>query len=236
MRYPQLSRTLLNLYLVGLLLYGCAHHPTLREDHPAVSRSSSKTGFYHVVKKGETLWRIARRYGVPLDLLVRVNRLPNPDRIIVGQRLWIPRSSPNSRPSRKDIQFIWPVKGKIIRYFSKETPLIQPGIDIAAPLGSEVVASMEGEVIFSGQGPGRLGKTIIIAHPSGFTTVYAYNLENLVSVKQKVKQGQRIARVGLPLKSSVPTLHFEIRRNTIPYDPLSYLPKREALPKIASDR
>jgi murein DD-endopeptidase MepM/ murein hydrolase activator NlpD len=150
----------------------------------------------------------------------------------VGQKLWIPKRRKTNLPPPKDnnrIQtlFIWPVKGEIINRFSKTSREIHPGIDIAAPLGSSIVASRAGKVIFSGDGPGTLGKTIIIDHTGGYTTIYAYNLENLVLVNQEVKKGERIGLVGTPLKSSTSALHFEIRKNTVPCDPLVYLPKTQ---------
>lgn len=196
----------------------------------------SKKGIYHTVKKGESIWRIANHYNVSMERLIKANNLSNPDRIIEGQKLWIPGikevhnrpkwNKSNNKTQIDFLDFIWPVKGEIINYFTRTDREIRPGIDIAAHLGSDISAALAGKVIFSGDGPGTLGKMIIIAHPDGFTTIYAHNLENLVSLDQMVRRGERIAKIGTPLRSSIPSLHFEIRKDTVPYNPLFYLPGR----------
>ena len=208
---------------------GCASPRPYKVSTPSDRvRYVPKKGAYHTVKRGETLWQIANTYDVSIESLIRANKLSDPNKIIVGQKLWIPGVEEVSRTTgwSKNPDFIWPVKGEIINYFTKSDREIRPGIDIAAPLGSDIIAALPGKVIFSGDGPGTLGKMVIIAHPDGFTTIYAHNLENLVSVDQQVRKGERIARIGTPLRSPSPSLHFEIRKAAIPYNPLFYLPSR----------
>jgi len=210
------------------LVFGCA---SSRQHHPF----PSDKGVYHLVKRGENLWGIARDYGVEVSVLVQTNRLKDPSRIQVGQKLWIPgfknkakRSASIATPSKArtlktGLGFIWPVKGQVSDRFRIEEKSKNNGINIAVSAGSYVLASMTGKVIFSGDGPGTYGNTIIINHLNGYVTVYAYNQKNLVVKGQRVNRGEKIALVGLG-NSLTPTLHFEIRKDTVPRDPLKLLP------------
>jgi lipoprotein NlpD len=229
--YREINRYLMLLFC---LVLGCAHPGT----YPVSTSSDHKTdlsrkGVYHTVRKGETLWRIATSYDISIERLIEVNKLSDPNKIKAGQKLWVPgvekvirlsrwsKSNEKTQPS-----FIWPVKGKIIHYFTRSDRKIRPGIDVASPLGSNIVAAFPGKVIFSGEGPGTLGKMVIIAHSDGYTTIYAHNSENLVLVNQRVRRGEKIARVGTPLRYPTPYLHFEIRKDGVPYNPLFYLPNK----------
>lgn len=230
---PKLNKHYIGFFLISLIL-GCAsprpNQVSTPSDHiPEVSQR----GAYHTVKRGETLWRIANIYAVPMESLIRANKLSNPNMIIEGHKLWIPMvekvtHKPGSpKGNRKTgLDFIWPVKGEIVNYFTRSDREIRPGIDISAPLGGDILSALSGKVIFSGEGPGTLGKMVIIDHSDGLTTIYANNLENLVSVDQQVRKGERIARVGISPRSSIPSLHFEIRKDAVAYNPLFYLPSR----------
>ena len=81
-----------------------------------------------------------------------------------------------------------------------------------------------GKVIFSDNGPEGYGKMVIIKHSNNYVTIYSNNKENLVRLNQIVKQGEKIAKVGKSKDSKGSFLHFEIRKNRIPRDPLLYLP------------
>ena len=121
----------------------------------------------------------------------------------------------------------WPLRGKIIRNFGQETrsygtSVISNGIDIAVPEWTTVVASDDGEVVFSGPYGGQ-GKLIIIDHKNGFFTVYSYNNELLVSRGAQVKKGQPIAKSGMTGSASEPCLHFEVRKDGKAVNPLAYL-------------
>jgi lipoprotein NlpD len=99
------------------------------------------------------------------------------------------------------------------------------GIDIAGNLGDPVVAAADGKVMYSGNGVRGLGNLIIISHTDGFITAYAHNQALLVKAGQEVKRGRKIAEMGQTDATS-PQLHFEIRRQGTPVDPISYLPQR----------
>jgi len=140
-----------------------------------------------------------------------------------GQATTKPSEQP--APSRKSRPgFIWPVKGPVTSWFGVARGRKHDGIDIAVPKGTPVRASEAGKVIYSGDGISGYGNLVIIQHPGGFTSVYAHNRRNLVRVDQPVKKGQIVAEVGKTGRADGYHLHFEIRYNAKPVDPMRYLP------------
>ncbi len=133
--------------------------------------------------------------------------------------------SDNSSQGRIDRgMFIWPVEGKLTSRFGLRGTARHEGIDIAAPAGTKIVAAAGGKVIFSGWGPSGYGKIIMIKHSSKYVTVYSHNSKNLVLAGKSVKQGDVIAYVGKTGKANGNHLHFEVRVNLVPRNPLLYLP------------
>lgn len=134
-----------------------------------------------------------------------------------------PASSPPTRRAA-DAQLIswgWPASGPIIQTFTPATK----GIDIGGAMGAPVVAAADGKVMYSGNGVRGLGNLIIVNHDNGFITAYAHNRTLLVKTGESVKRGSKIAEIGQSDTTS-PRLHFEIRRQGTPVDPLQYLPAR----------
>ena len=119
--------------------------------------------------------------------------------------------------------FSWPVEGRIISDFNFGNGGISKGIDIALPFGSEVRASKQGIVKYSDVLRG-YGKVIIIDHQDGFSTVYAHNSQLLAKENGFVQRGEIIAYSGNSGNCKSPLLHFEIRQDETPKDPLYYLP------------
>jgi len=119
-------------------------------------------------------------------------------------------------------KWIWPVKGKVIQKFSADQPGKQ-GLDISAAAGTLVNAAAAGKVVYSGNGLRGYGNLIIIKHNEEFLSAYAHNQSIIVKEGAVVEQGQPIARVGNTESSQV-KLHFQIRVNGKPVDPLRYLP------------
>jgi len=119
------------------------------------------------------------------------------------------------------IQWAWPASGNVIQAFSATTK----GIDIAGASGDPVRAAADGKVMYSGNGVRGLGNLLIINHQGGFITAYAHNRTLLVKAGQEVKRGAKIAELGQTDTIS-PRLHFEVRRQGTPVNPLQYLPKR----------
>ncbi|MFQ3171055.1 MAG: lipoprotein NlpD [Oleispira sp.] len=120
----------------------------------------------------------------------------------------------------------WPAKGKVIgRFLANDSQ--NKGIDIAGELGESVSAGASGTVVYAGKGLRGYGNLVIIKHDSKFLSAYAHTSRILVREKEKIKAGQIIAEIGSTGTNRV-KLHFEIRRNGRPVDPLQFLPKRRA--------
>jgi murein DD-endopeptidase MepM/ murein hydrolase activator NlpD len=126
------------------------------------------------------------------------------------------------------VQFAWPVHGPITSPFGMRTDPVtgryqlHSGIDIGADYGVPITASADGNVIFAGW-YGGYGNAIIIDHGSGYSTLYAHCSAMYVTANQPVRRGQAIGAVGATGWATGPHLHFEIRRNGVPIDPLSRL-------------
>lgn len=122
-------------------------------------------------------------------------------------------------------RFLWPIPSskRISSYFGPRKGKHHDGIDIPANTGSNIVASDDGKVIYSGTLRG-YGKVIVIKHAGDYNTVYAHNKVHFVKKGQKVSRGEVIAQVGLTGRTSGPHLHFEIRRENKVRNPASYLP------------
>jgi murein DD-endopeptidase MepM/ murein hydrolase activator NlpD len=210
--------------LTTIFLAGCTSYV-----EPARPRSIGHGGIAHRVAPGETLFRIAQRYGVELEEIVRANRIHDASQIQAGQTLVIPGGRPASAPSSlraaAPAEFIWPVLGRVIYAFGmRRGPTLNKGIDIQADPGTDVVASRDGVVSFIHENLPGFGKTIILDHGDGFATVYAYIDEILIHPGQTVSQRQVIGKVGTTGRAEVPALHFEIRRDQKPRNPFHYLP------------
>lgn len=207
--------------LLGALLLGCGPKPvTVRYEQ----------GVYHVVKPGETLWRICKAYGVDMDYVARINGISDPSKIQAGQKIFIPGAreekkigtAPGGEEKFQSPGFCWPLVGEIVRGFSSDPNSRHDGIDIAAPFGAPIKAAARGKVAFSGELRG-YGKVVILEHEGGFYTIYAHNLINLVEEDQWVEEGQVIAHVGRSGNAKGAHLHFEIRKGPKPLDPMKFL-------------
>ncbi len=126
--------------------------------------------------------------------------------------------------SSAEIKWLWPVKGKISATFSSKSAL-NKGVDIAGKLGEPVVSAAAGVVVYAGSGLRGYGNLLIIKHNEKYLSAYAHNKKLLVKESSIVKAGQKIAEVGSS-GTNTNKLHFEIRRDGKPVDPLRYLPKR----------
>lgn len=217
-----------------------------------LSADHVRSGVYHQVRRGQTLWSIAQAYGTDVATLVQANRLSNAHTLYPGQKLYIPgatqqrpvpsrcpcgtaspsaqqpRASPatssSAKPAAKRPFFIWPIQGTVTRGFIQHPRQRHDGLDIAAPPGTLIRAAADGKVLFSDWGPGGYGRMVILRHADGFVTVYAHTQRNLVREGQFVRQGTPIATVGRSGRASGYHLHFEIRRRTVPVAPAKFLP------------
>ena len=120
------------------------------------------------------------------------------------------------------IAMVWPAKGEIIDRFTPQSK----GIDIAGTVGEPVVAAAGGNVVFAGNAVRGFGNLVIVDHGDGFITAYAHNDTLMVKKGDAVNKSQQIATLGQSATSS-PRLHFEVRRNGTPVNPLRYLPEQQ---------
>ncbi|MHB0816969.1 peptidoglycan DD-metalloendopeptidase family protein [Stutzerimonas stutzeri] len=132
-------------------------------------------------------------------------------------------TTPVTPVSRSASGWAWPAKGQIIGRFSSNGSL-NKGIDIAGELGQPVLAASDGAVVYAGSGLRGYGELVIIKHSDTYVSAYGHNRRLLVQEGQQVKAGQTIAEMGSTGTDRV-KLHFEIRRQGKPVDPLQYLPK-----------
>jgi lipoprotein NlpD len=121
-------------------------------------------------------------------------------------------------------KWLWPADGRVISNFKPNDPA-RKGVDIGGKEGQAVIASAAGEVVYSGSGLIGYGELIIIKHSERLLSAYAHNRKRLVAEGQQVAGGERIAEMGRNDRNQA-MLHFEIRLNGSPQDPLKYLPGR----------
>ena len=123
-------------------------------------------------------------------------------------------------PSR----WLWPAEGRLLSSFKAGDPT-RNGIEIAGSEGQAIRASAAGEVVYSGSGLIGYGELIIVKHSDRMLSAYAHNRKRLVAEGQAVSAGEKIGEMGRDERNR-PLLHFEIRRNGTPQDPMKYLSKR----------
>ncbi len=138
-----------------------------------------------------------------------------------------PEAKPEAKPENAavgsdGIAWIWPANGKTVGTFNEGG---SKGVDIAGKAGDPVIASADGKVVYSGTGLRGYGKLVIIKHNNTYLSAYAHNQTILVREGQSVTKGQKIAEMGSSDADQV-KLHFEVRRQGKPVDPLKYLPQR----------
>ncbi len=194
-------------------------------------------GIYHRVEPGQSAYRIAQAYDVPLIDLLDANAIPDPGLVRPGQSLWIPgaterrrialpgepadRLSPVARRS-----FLPPVRGKVGSGFGARRGGWHQGVDILAPDGTDVRASEYGLVLYAGDGLRGYGNVIVLDHGEGITTLYAHLKDFRVKSGDAVAAGQVIGAVGRTGNATTSHLHFELRLENEGLDPGLYL--REA--------
>jgi murein DD-endopeptidase MepM/ murein hydrolase activator NlpD len=203
--------------------YGCATIPQVTP-----SKTQGLPGIYHRVEKSQTLWSISKAYNIDLDELVKINHISDAASIEIGQLIFIPRiQSPRPLSSKylSDV-FTWPAKGRVISTFGQVfNNMLNKGINIQTLKSQDVVAAREGRVTFYSPEFSGFGKTIIIDHGDGFSTVYARNSEVFIKAGDMVEKGALISRTGSTQSDKNIYLHFEIRKGHLPQNPYFYLPR-----------
>jgi murein DD-endopeptidase MepM/ murein hydrolase activator NlpD len=226
---------------------------------PELGTTAKPKGVIHVVRPGQSLFRISQAYRVKVAVLMEANRLKPATPLRVGQRLFIPGAravkkveayrsltpreretlerslreevgsppppKPPPRPTvRTEAELVWPIVGPITSRFGPRWGRFHAGIDIGSPHYQEVVAALDGEVIYANATKGGLGKAVVLQHGRGLRTVYAHLSIIIAHEGDTVRQGQAIGGVGDTGRATGPHLHFEVRRNGAALNPEDYLP------------
>lgn len=193
----------------------------------------------YTVKKGDTLWRISKNYGVSVETILRTNHISDIKDLKIGQKLIIPTSekpytSLTSYPDHKPIgnipgnisssSFIWPVKGQIVSKFGEPRDGTKNmGICILPQPDQKIVAAKRGIVeVFSPVDTNTC--VLIIKHDGGVRTIYGGNCNPMVGEGSYVEQGQPIANISQTSTGSTREINFKIYIKDKPVNPLSYLP------------
>lgn len=131
-------------------------------------------------------------------------------------------ATPGAGSSEDEIGWIWPTSGTVLAGFDE---VKNKGIDIGGAEGDPVLAAADGRVVYVGAGLRGYGNLIILKHNNTYLTAYAHNKTLLIKEDQTVRKGQKIAEMGSSDADRV-KLHFEVRRQGKPVDPMKYLPAR----------
>jgi lipoprotein NlpD len=152
----------------------------------------------------------------------------SPGNVSTGQEVPANNSSnktpSNATPEPIDdaLLFGWPAAGAVQSTFDEAK---NKGIDISGKLGDAVLAAADGKVVYAGAGLRGYGNLVILKHSNNYLTAYAHNQTLLVREEQSVKKGQKIAEMGNSDSEQI-KLHFEIRKQGKPIDPMKLLPNR----------
>ncbi len=173
---------------------------------------------------GRRLWipGAIRVASIPPDTRPSAKRSPEPKSKSKSQKKTAP-AKPGAKIAKGKLA--WPVKGVLTSKYGKRKGRMHEGIDIGAKTGTAIHAADGGKVMFSGWGPTGYGRMMIIKHSAHMTTLYAHTSKNLVAKNSHVSKGQLIGRVGATGRASGPHLHFEVRNDASPKNPLHYLPR-----------
>jgi murein DD-endopeptidase MepM/ murein hydrolase activator NlpD len=204
----------------------------------------NQDGIFVTVKKGQTIDKLAKEYSIYPEAILSANRMTDASSLKQDSQIFLPgvkaaaaaagsgsRSAAASGVKDKVTArrgFGWPVVGKISSSYGwRRDPIrggrdFHTGLDIRAPKGRPITAASAGKVVHSGW-MGGYGRTVVISHPGGITTLYGHCSQLLVKSGQSVKRGQRIALVGSTGRSTGNHLHFEVRSRGATVNPITVL-------------
>lgn len=215
------------------------------------SSETVPVGRYYEVQKGDTLWSISRKHGVPPEELAELNGLDAPEMLQVGQLIFLPDDDPLGLPVDESASgdhdhtpdaeratlttkadLMWPLKeGVLLRDFDLKGTLPHEGILLAAPAGTPVSAAADGHVVHVGE-EGAYGMMVILRHSKEagasdddhLVTIYTHLDGVDVERGNVVTRGQIIGRVGSSGRAESSQLLFQVREGRQPVDPLAHLP------------
>jgi len=207
---------------------------TLNATQGRTMRVPNRKGVLHRTVEQENLNTISSLYHASPETIASVNNLGPKHVLVPGLELFIPEAKPvylseemRSRYSLRGI-FGSPLPGRITSGIGLRTHPVggfrgkHTGVDLAAGEGTRIAAAAGGTVLQTGEGE-YIGKFVILSHSDFYTTLYGHCSQVLATTGKRVKKGQVIAMVGHTGRTTGPHLHFEIRKSSIPQDPLKYL-------------
>lgn len=232
--------------LIGVVASACS------AGHHEVPLNRLK-GVWHEVSKNDTIASISKQYRVEERHVLELNDLPDEQSLLSRNEIFIPKTpgvlpgeglkrvtsapqkapqpivSPAGEQCRKNNTYClsWPVDGPVVRSFEKNRSPFHDGIDISSNDGAAIYAAKDGKVLYSGDDIDGYGNMIIVRHENNMITVYAHNKLNMVEEGQDVTARQKIAEVGKTGGADKTHLHFELRIDEKPMDPIPYLDKRK---------
>ena len=161
----------------------------------------------------------------PTRAVTKPLKLPKPASAAVKPHKPVRKGHPTSHWSGAGVKsgWVWPASGKVLKNFDENGA--DKGLDIGGSKGQPIQAAAAGRVVYQGSGLRGYGQLIILKHNDEYLSAYAHNDRIYVKEGDTVTRGQKIAAMGDSGSDHV-MLHFEIRRNGKPVDPLKYLPKR----------
>lgn len=192
-------------------------------------RIPSMDGIVHTVARGDSLALIAKRYAIPITAILDANDL-QASTLVAGQKLFIPGASLSTMDLRRALGelFVYPIKGRLTSRFGyRKDPFtgvrtFHTGIDLAAPTGTAIKATLDGKVATTGYST-VYGNYVIITHESGYQSLYGHMSSISVKRGQQIVQGGLIGRVGNTGYSTGPHLHFSVYKNGKMVDPFTVL-------------
>ncbi len=200
------------------------------------------------VKRGDTLFSIAWRFGLEQNSIARYNNISNPNKIYIGQKLRLqPSANSGSRSSQineagkpgataslgtstqtdsvsRRGRWVWPMRGKVVRSFNPRR-IGANGVRIAGKPNQTVNAADAGTVVYKGNGLNGYGNVVIIKHRDGLLSAYGFLSKTYVKEGQQIKKRQKIGTVGYAADNRL-MLHFEVRRKGRPVNPINYIGSR----------
>jgi murein DD-endopeptidase MepM/ murein hydrolase activator NlpD len=197
-------------------------------------RVPNQKGVIHRAEEEETAQMIAGVYAVKLEKIISLNNLKPESMLSAGLELFIPGAKPQNLSEEVAAQyglrgiFGSPLPGRVTSNMGMRKHPVggfrgkHTGIDLAAGEGTNIAAAAAGTVAQTGEGD-YIGKFIIITHKDSYTTIYGHCSQVLAAPGKTVKKGEIIAKSGQTGRVTGPHLHFEIRKNGVPQNPLKYL-------------
>ncbi len=207
-----------------LRLRGSAPPPAPFVPAPATPRAGGSAPPPAGVASSAAVATVASTPGVPASAGSGTAAWPAPPPGMPGEAASAPPAPAGPTRTVDGIRWRWPAEGRLLQGFQADQPGRQ-GVDIGGHMGQPVYAAASGVVVYSGSGLTGYGELVIIKHNDEFLSAYGHNSVRLVKEGQHVVAGQQIAEMGNTGAPRV-ELHFEIRRNGQPLDPLDFLPRR----------